>query len=877
MLRDGEKHLAYMEARYRGLLEAAPDAMLVVNEGGKIILMNAQAERQFGYHRDELLGQQVSNIIPVGFAERLLADALRSMADALAQQMGSGIELIGRRKDGSEFPIEIMLSPLESAEGMLVTAAIRNISVRKRAEVTLRAKELQLSTIYDNTYETIFVISVESNDRFRFISVNRRFTEATGLRQEQILGKVVQDIVPKPACALVLGKYKEAVRSRQPVHWEEVSDYPAGKKVGEVTVAPVFDAQGNCTQLIGTVHDITGRKEAEHRIAYLNRVYAMLSSINALIVHVHDRNQLFKDACRIAVAQGGFRMSLIAMVDQGANNIVPVVSASKDRELMTAITGILSSSKEAGHTMVAQVIRKNKFIVSNDSENDPRVMFGKKYSESGVRSIAIFPLMRADQAIGAFALYARERDFFQEEEIKLLTDLTGNISFALESIKNEKKLSYLAYYDVLTGLANRTLFLERLELFKRSAVAGRHRLAVFLVDLERFKNINDSLGRPAGDELLRQVATWLTRQVGDAALLARVGADQFAAVLPHVNQEGDVTRLVEKTTADFLLHPFELNDTAYRIAAKVGVALFPDDGTDADTLFKNAEAAVKKAKVSGDQYLFYAHKMTDTVAGSLSLENQLRHAVDNDEFVLHYQPKVHIANGEVTGAEALLRWNDPKGGLVPPERFIRILEDTGLIREVGRWTLRRAIAEYLRWRSAGLQAMRIAVNVSALQLRSRGFVAEIEKIVGVSPEAAAGLELEITESLIMEDVKYNVATLQTIRAMGVSIAIDDFGTGFSSLSYLSKLPLDTLKIDRSFVVDMANGKDGLTLVAVIINLARALKLKVVAEGVETGEQLRQLRLLNCDEMQGFLFSKPLPLEIFEARFLAPSRTMAQSM
>ena len=260
--------------------------------------------------------------------------------------------------------------------------------------------------------------------------------------------------------------------------------------------------------------------------------------------------------------------------------------------------------------------------------------------------------------------------------------------------------------------------------------------------------------------------------------------------------------------------------------------------------------------------------MTETLAGSLSLENQLRQAVDNQEFVLHFQPKVHIVSGELTGAEALLRWNDPQTGIVPPGRFIRVLEDTGLIREVGRWALRNAIAEHLRWRSAGLPAVRIAVNVSALQLRSRGFIAEIEQIIAIAPDAAAGLELEITESLIMEDVKHSVATLQAIRAMGVSIAIDDFGTGFSSLSYLSKLPIDTLKIDRSFVVDMANGADGLTLVSVIINLAHALKLKVVAEGVETEEQLRQLRLLNCDQMQGFLFGKPVPGEIFERQYLS---------
>jgi EAL domain-containing protein (putative c-di-GMP-specific phosphodiesterase class I) len=262
--------------------------------------------------------------------------------------------------------------------------------------------------------------------------------------------------------------------------------------------------------------------------------------------------------------------------------------------------------------------------------------------------------------------------------------------------------------------------------------------------------------------------------------------------------------------------------------------------------------------------------MTNTVAGNLTLENQLRQALDNEEFVLHYQPKVNLESGKLTGAEALIRWNDPRTGLVPPGRFIPVLEETGLIFEAGRWALRKSIEDYLRWRAAGLPAVRIAVNVSPLQLRNRGFVDEVEHAVAIDSQAAAGLELEITESLIMQDVKHNIASLKAIRAMGVTIAIDDFGTGFSSLSYLARLPVDTLKIDRSFVIDMTASAEGLALVSTIINLAHSLKLKVVAEGVETEEQSRLLRLLNCDDMQGFLFSKPVPGEIFETRFLAPA-------
>jgi diguanylate cyclase (GGDEF)-like protein len=472
--------------------------------------------------------------------------------------------------------------------------------------------------------------------------------------------------------------------------------------------------------------------------------------------------------------------------------------------------------------------------------------------------------------VGVVALYAVETDFFHAEELKLLTELTGDIAFAIDHIEKQERLDYIAYYDVLTGLANRSLFFERTAQYIRGAASRRRKLALFLIDLERFKNINDSLGRPAGDALLRQVAEWLIEHVGDVNLLARVGADHFAVLLPDIQRVEDVARQLETTLQAFLSHAFVVADAVLRISAKVGVALYPEDGADTDTLFKNAESALKGAKASGARYLYYAREMTASMAGRLSLESRLRQALERGEFVLHYQPKVNLVSGDLTGVEALLRWNDPLTAMVPPNSFIPILEETGLILEVGQWALHQAVEDYRRWRETGLRAVRIAVNVSPLQLRNRGFLSEIERALGADAAAAAGLELEITESVIMEDVRLSIASLRAIRALGVRIAIDDFGTGFSSLSYLARLPVHTLKIDRSFVIDMTVRPEGLALVSTIINLAHSLKLSVVAEGVETEEQSRLLRVLNCDEMQGFLFSKPLPRDIFEAKYLQPA-------
>jgi diguanylate cyclase (GGDEF)-like protein/PAS domain S-box-containing protein len=624
-------------------------------------------------------------------------------------------------------------------------------------------------------------------------------------------------------------------------------------------------------QIVGMAsvgEDITESRQAEARIAYLNRVYAVLSGINSLIVRVRDRDELFRDACRIATAQGAFPLAMMGVVDRSAMKIVTVALEGKDPWVVTAIKAILSVSDGSVNAMVEEAVRTKLPAVANDSQNDPRVAFRAKHAELGCGSMVVLPLIVADEVACVLALYAKEKHFFHEEEMKLLTELAGDIGFAIDHIETQERFDYLAYYDALTGLANRSLFLDRLAQQMRSAVASGQQLGLFFVDLERFKNINDTLGQAAGDDLLRQVADWLRHTVGNADLLARFSADHFAVVLPNVKHEDEVGRQVEKTLDAFITHPFHLNDSEFRIAAKIGIALFPHDGTDAATLCNHAEVALKKAKVGGDKYLFYAQRMTETVAGRLTLENQLRLALDREEFTLHYQPKVNIATGELAGAEALIRWNDPATGLVPPARFIPILEETGLIYEVGRWALHKAIADYLRWHRAGFAAVPIAVNVSPLQLRHRDFVADIRLAIAVDSAAAAALELEITESMVMQDFEHNIASLQAIRGMGICIAIDDFGTGFSSLSYLAKLPVDTLKIDRSFITDMVSGEEGSALVSTIISLAHALKLKVVAEGVETQEQLRLLRSLNCDEYQGYLFGKPVPAEIFEAKYLA---------
>jgi diguanylate cyclase (GGDEF)-like protein len=483
-------------------------------------------------------------------------------------------------------------------------------------------------------------------------------------------------------------------------------------------------------------------------------------------------------------------------------------------------------------------------------------MMKEECLERGIHSLAALPLTVGGVPVGVLTLYAGELGFFDGEELGLLVELAGNISFGLEHIESVEKVRYLAYYDSLTGLANRTLFLQRLAQYISTASREQHQLALVIVNIERFKTINDTFGRQAGDELLKQVVGRLLEVAKDPNRVARVGADHFAVVVPNLKHEESLVRGLEQGSRCIDGDPYTVTGTELRISTRSGVALFPGDGDDADTLFRNAEAALKKSS-SGERYLFYTKQMTDRIAEKVTLENKLRQALEKDEFVLYYQPKVDVDTRRMVSAEALIRWRSPELGLVPPLEFIPLLEETGLILQVGSWALKRASLDHRDWMEQGLKAPRIAVNVSPIQLRQRDFVDVLNRAImgGATPP---GIDLEITEGVVMEDIQANIEKLTSLRRLGVNIAIDDFGTGYSSLGYLAKLPVQSLKIDRSFIIAMVEDPDTMTLVSTIISLAHSLRLKVVAEGVDSEDQAKHLRRLRCDEMQGYLFSKPLP-------------------
>lgn len=426
----------------------------------------------------------------------------------------------------------------------------------------------------------------------------------------------------------------------------------------------------------------------------------------------------------------------------------------------------------------------------------------------------------------------------------------------------EEKVTYFAYHDALTNLPNQELFKDRLKHALLAAERGDQMLAVVLVDLDRFATINDTLGYVTADHLLREVGKRLVSCVRESDTVARFGGDDFALLLTDLHRPEDAAKIA-RHIQDVLSAQFNFDEQELFVTSSIGISLSPDDAKDAVALLKSAGTALNRAKdLDGNNYQFYTSGRTTKALRQLVLEHNLRPGLEREEFIIHYQPQVNIQTFQLVAMEALVRWEHPALGLLYPAEFIGLAEDNGLIISIGEWVLRTACLQNKSWQDAGYDPLRVAVNLSARQFQQPGlveFVAHVLKDTGLDPHL---LEIELTEGSIMKDPNQAIRKLHELKAMGVQISVDDFGTGYSSLNYLKRFPIDTLKVDQSFVKDINSDPDNEAIVSAIITLAHALKLNVIAEGVETQEQLESLRMLNCDEVQGFLFSHPLSVVEF---------------
>ncbi|HEY0745681.1 MAG TPA: EAL domain-containing protein [Steroidobacteraceae bacterium] len=847
------KELEESEERFRFAMHYSAVGMALVGTGGRWLSSNPALCNIVGYPEAELISIDPKTIIFPADRDGDKEHVRRLLAREI---QAAQVNMRFVRKDGQVVWTQLNCSLvwLQSGEPHYFIYQIQDITDRIRTEEALRASEERFRSIADATQEWIWEIDAAGVLTFSSPAV------------ESILGVSRAALIGQNFLEFMLPATRQTVEEflrRKPLEqrpWRDlVFEYRhsgGGIRWLDTNAIPLTDEAGAIVGYRGVSRDVTQRRLQEQRITRLSRIQAVLSGINSTIVRVRERRELFRESCRIAVQEGGFRMAWIGVVEPGSTRVLPLVWEGVNEGFLEKRSSALASLQE-GPGPVGSAIRHKRIVVSNDLANDALAVLKEEALARGFRSQIVMPLMVADQVVGVLVLYAAETGVFDQDEIKLLKDLAGDISFALDYIAKSEQLNYVSYYDTLTGLANRQLFFDRLAQATQVARAERRELAVVVMDVARFKRVNDTLGRSAGDQLLKELAKRLQRTTSESATPARIGSDRFALIVPRLPGPMMARWIDEWITTSFA-EPLMIEGVELSTSVKMGVALYPADGQTAEILFANAEETLKRAKGSAEPYLFYSSEMNELLAQRLHLESRLRKAVALKQFVLHYQTKVDMASRNIVGLEALLRWNDPERGLVSPLQFISLLEESGLIVEVGLWVIEQTVADMRAWQELKLAVPRVAVNVSEIQLRQPNFVESFIGALGLKGKTLASIDLEITETMIARDREANMQKLLQLRQAGLRIFVDDFGTGYSGLSQIAHVPLDALKIDRAFVAGMDTSTEHMAIVSTIVNLAKALRIFVVAEGVETQDQAARLLALGCDQAQGYLFSHPQP-------------------
>jgi diguanylate cyclase (GGDEF)-like protein len=623
------------------------------------------------------------------------------------------------------------------------------------------------------------------------------------------------------------------------------------------------------------MQDVAARRAqraAEQRIERLTRVLQMLSAINAGVVRIRDRTHLFEETCRIAQDVGKYVSAFVVLIDPKERIARPVAWAGADADRSSEISFLVDGSNpddSVDDTVTGRALRTGTEVVCNDLLGaGSRLKWAKRLFDLRVNCLVSIPLLVDETPIGAFTVGAAENCQVSEEELRMLREVASNLSFALQYLHKEDTVRFLSYFDPLTGLAKRALFCERLARLLARHAGEQPEVLVVAFDIERLGSINDSFGRHVGDQVVQFVADSLKSQFDGTECLAHLDGGNFAVIISGCESYDAAVRVLHEKLAMAFNQPLVISTHEIRVTVKAGLARFPENGADAEALLQNAEAALHRARKSGERFLRHSREINAEVAQRLALEHRLRAALDASQFEVYYQPQLSVSDGTICGAEALLRWRDPVQGLVLPIAFLSVLESTGLIVDVGEWVLHRAARDLRHWQRLGFDSLRIAVNVSPMQLRERDFAERFVRATGWQPGDQNGLDIEITESMLLDDSLSITQTLQSLRSVGTQISIDDFGTGYSSLSRLAKLPVDTLKIDRSFISSLAADDSAQAVVGTIVGLARAFNLSTVAEGVETKEQLRILRMLGCEQSQGFLHGRPVAGDVFEEMLVA---------
>ncbi len=790
---------------YHDLINRISEGYWLLGPDQRIVEVNDALCRMLGYGQEELVGRH-----PFEFVDEDNLAAFRSQIAKIAETRHRVYRITLKTRDGDAVHTRFSATSVHDESGKLLYsfAFIADITQLRNAEDVLHQALSEQKIILENADMGIALAGKRN-----FLRVNRQFEAMFGYGRGELHNQSTDLIHPSREAFAEFRREARAVMRHGMYRNERLMRRKDGSTIWCRIVGKAIDPSDLPNGTLWMVEDISQRVEAEESQRLAAKVFD--SSVEGiLITDAHSRIVTVNHAFTAITGYG---------IEEAVGKTPAMLRSGKHSE--DFYRQMWASLKEAGQ-WCGEIWNRRK---------------------SGETYLEWLTISAVKNDKGETTNY-----------VAVFSDITSR-KLA------EERLNYLANYDALTGLPNRILYMERLALALAHAHRNRKMAAVMFFDLDRFKIVNDTLGHTAGDELLQEVAKRVAACLREDDTVARLGGDEFTVILEGIGNERDVAPVAQKII-DALARPISLGEQEMFITASIGISVYPNDGLDAQTLVKNADAAMYRAKDLGkNNYQFFKVEMNARAFERLTLENRLRRALERNEFELHYQPQVDLGTGQVVGAEALIRWRHPELGLVSPDRFIPIAEETGLILPIGEWVLRTACAQNKAWQNAGLPPLHVAVNISGRQFRQKNLIGMVELILAETGLRPEHLELEITESVIMEQAAETIATIGDMRQLGLHLSIDDFGTGYSSLSYLKRFPIDTLKIDRSFVRDITTDQDDAAIVKAVIALAHSLKLLVIAEGVETAEQLGYLREQGCDEIQGFYFSRPLTVEAFTAR------------